>query len=102
MTTPDMWSYRDQAQLGYDPTGGSDITGYRVEATDGSIGKIDGANNGVGQKYLCRHGAWILGKKVMLPAGVIQRIDGDDEKVYVNRMQDQIKKTPPNTTMRWR
>ena len=95
MTTPDMWSYRDQAQLGYDPTGASDITGYRVEATDGSIGKIDGANNDVGQSYLIVDtGPWILGKKVMLPAGVIERIDGDDEKVYVNRTKDQIKNAP--------
>ena len=95
MSTPDMWSYRDRAQLGYDPTAGSDITGYRVEASDGSIGKIDGANNDVGQSYLIVDtGPWILGKKVMLPAGVIQRIDGDDEKVYVNRTKDQIKNAP--------
>jgi hypothetical protein len=95
MSTPDMWSYREQAQLGYDPTGGSDIVGYRVEAMDGSIGKIDGANNDVGQSYLIVDtGPWILGKKVMLPAGVIQRIDGAEEKVFVNRTKDQIKNAP--------
>jgi hypothetical protein len=37
---------------------------------------------------------WILGKKVMLPAGVIQRIDGEAEKVYVHRTKDQIKNAP--------
>jgi hypothetical protein len=31
---------------------------------------------------------------VMLPAGVIQRIDTADENVYVNRMKDQIKDAP--------
>ena len=30
----------------------------------------------------------------MLPAGVISRIDGDDEKVYVNRTKEQIKNSP--------
>jgi hypothetical protein len=30
----------------------------------------------------------------MLPAGVVQRIDQDDKKVYVNRTKDQIKNAP--------
>ena len=95
MSASDVWSYRDQSELGYDPTGGTDITGYGVEATDGSIGKVDDANNEVGQSYLIVDtGPWIFGKKVMLPAGVIERIDGDDEKVYVNRTKDQIKNAP--------
>lgn len=92
---PDVWSYREQAQLGYDPTGGGDLTGFKVEALDGSIGKIDGANNDVGQNYLIVDtGPWILGKKVMLPAGVIERVDKDEEKVWVNRTKDEIKDAP--------
>ena len=39
-------------------------------------------------------GPWIFGKKVMLPAGTIQRADHDDEKVFVNRTKDQIKNAP--------
>jgi hypothetical protein len=39
-------------------------------------------------------GPRISGKKVMLPAGVISRVDSDDEKVYVNRTKDQIKNSP--------
>jgi hypothetical protein len=39
-------------------------------------------------------GPWIFGKKVLLPAGVISRIDRDDEKVYVNRTKDQIEGAP--------
>ena len=31
----------------------------------------------------------------MLPAGVIDRVDRDDEKVYVNRSKDEIKNAPP-------
>ena len=30
----------------------------------------------------------------MLPAGVIERIDSDDEQVFVNRTKDQIKNAP--------
>ena len=39
-------------------------------------------------------GPWIFGKKVMLPAGVIDRVDFDDEKVFVNRTKDEIKNAP--------
>jgi hypothetical protein len=91
----DVWTYRDQAQLGYDPTSGRDLTGYSVEAIDGSIGKIDEATNDVSASYLIVDtGPWIFGKKVMLPAGVIQRVDEDDEKVFVNRTKDEIKNAP--------
>ncbi len=39
-------------------------------------------------------GPWIFGKKVLLPASVIQRIDLDDKKVYVRLTKDQIKAAP--------
>lgn len=91
----DVWIYRDVSQLGYDPTEGRDITGFGVEALDGSIGKIDKASNDVSDNYLIVDtGPWIFGRKVMLPAGVIERIDPDDEKIWVNRTKDQIKNAP--------
>ena len=84
-----------QSQLGYDPTSGRDLSGFGVEALDGSIGKIDEATNDVGESFvIVDTGPWIFGKKVMLPAGVVQRIDEDDEKVWVNRTKDQIKSAP--------
>ena len=90
----DIWTYRDDAQLGYDPMT-RDISGYKVEAVDGSIGKIDGASNDVGASYvIVDTGPWIFGKKVMLPAGVIDRVDQADEKVLINRTKDQIKNAP--------
>ena len=39
-------------------------------------------------------GHWIFGRKVMLPAGVVQRIDDAEERVWVNRTKDQIKDAP--------
>ena len=95
MSTSDIWGYRPDPQLGYDPADGRDLTGYKVEAVDGSIGKIDGASNDVGQSYvIVDTGPWILGMKVMLPAGVIERVDDDEEKVWVDRTKDQIKNAP--------
>jgi hypothetical protein len=90
----DVWTYREQSRLGANPAT-TDITGFEVEALDGSIGKIDEATYEVGSSYaVVDTGPWIFGKKVMLPAGVIQRVDEAEEKVFVNRTKDEIKNAP--------
>jgi hypothetical protein len=90
----DVWSYRDPALLGANIRS-TDVSGYGVEARDGSIGKVDEATYDTGSSYLIVDtGPWIFGKKVMLPAGVVLRVDTADEKVYVNRTKDQIKDAP--------
>ena len=97
MSTPtrNLWIYREQTDIGYDPINGRDLTGFEVEALDGSIGKIDEANNEVANSYLIVDtGPWIFGKKVMLPAGVVKRIDETEERVWVDRTKDQIKNAP--------
>ncbi len=79
-----------------DPTfGDTDLTGFEVEAQDGGIGKIDETTNDVGASYIVVDtGPWIFGKKVMLPAGVVNRVDSENETVYVDRTKDQIKDAP--------
>jgi hypothetical protein len=90
----DVFTYRDPALLGANIRS-TDVTGYGVEALDGSIGKIDEATYDTGSSYLIVDtGRWISGKKVMLPAGVVLRVDTTDEKVHVNRMKDEIKDAP--------
>ncbi len=90
----DVWTYREQSSLGVNPAT-TDITGFEVEALDGSIGKIDEATYEVGSSYIVADtGPWIFGKKVMLPAGVLQRVDEAEEKVFVNRTKDEIKNAP--------
>ena len=92
MQSADIWSYRAESGIG---TETRDLAGYKVEATDGSIGKVDEATYDTGSSYMVVDtGPWIFGKKVLLPAGVVSRIDRDDEKVYVDRTKDQIKGAP--------
>jgi hypothetical protein len=89
MATVDIWTYREQTW------GATDLTGYSVEATDGGIGKVDEATNEIGGSYIVVDtGPWIFGKKVMLPAGVIDRVDLDSETVFVRRTKDEIKNAP--------
>ena len=92
-TTVDMWTYREGvAPIDVSPI---NVVGYGVEASDGSIGKVDDATYELGSSYIVVDtGPWIFGKKVMLPAGVIQSVDHDDEKVFVDRSKDEIKHAP--------
>jgi ribosomal 30S subunit maturation factor RimM len=89
MSTVDIWSWREQTFAG------TDLSGFKVEATDGEIGKVDEATNEAGASFLVVDtGPWIFGKKVMLPAGVIDRVDFDDKRIFVDRTKDEIKNAP--------
>jgi hypothetical protein len=71
------------------------LAGFSVEATDGGIGKVDETTHEVGSGYLIVDtGPWIFGKKVLLPAGVISRVDQQDERVWLNLTKDEIKNAP--------
>src|SRR5438094_873523 len=88
-----VWTYRQT--LGADVGTGRDVVGYDVEATDGSIGKIDKTSVETSRNYLVVDtGFWIFGKKRLIPAGVVTRVDHDDGKVYVAMTKDQIKQAP--------
>ena len=87
----DAWNYRPMD----DASEGGDLTGFTVCAVDGDIGKVDEASNDVGASYVVVDtGPWIFGRKVMLPAGTVERVDWEDQKVYVDRTKDQIKDSP--------
>jgi hypothetical protein len=89
MSTLNMWEYSDVTWSSVD------LVGFSVEALDGSIGKIDEASNDVGSRYIVVDtGPWIFGKKVLVPAGIIDAVDLDDTTVYVQRTKDEIKNAP--------
>lgn len=88
---PDMWSYREESYV--DET--ASLAGYDVEAVDGKIGSVDEGTYEIGGSYLVIDtGGWIFGKKVMLPAGTIDRIDHQERKVFIGRARDEIKEAP--------
>ncbi|MEV6197843.1 PRC-barrel domain-containing protein [Streptomyces sp. NPDC051920] len=86
-----IWGY--QPTTGH--TAGTDLIGYKVEATDGSIGKVDKHSDDVNSAYLVVDtGVWIFGKHVLLPAGTVTRVDQAEQKIYVALTKDQIKDSP--------
>ena len=88
-STVDMWTFRESN------LDAASLTGFSVEATDGGIGKIDEATGEAGRSQLIVDtGPWIFGKKVLLPAGVVERVDLDTETLFVSLTKDQIKNAP--------
>jgi len=84
----DLWSYPESV-------GRLDLTGFEVQAADGSIGKVDESTNEAGESYLVVNtGVWVLGKKLILPAGLVEGVDRDQEKLYVAPTKDDIKDAP--------
>lgn len=85
----DLWTYpittwRDE-----------ELGGYDVEAVDGEVGTVDEATYEMGGSYLVVDtGPWIFGKKVVLPAGIVDRVDARQKTIYVDRTKDQIKNAP--------
>jgi hypothetical protein len=71
------------------------LEGFEVRATDGSIGTVDKATYDVGESYIVVDtGTWIFGKRVLLPAGTIQRVERDAGIVHVGRTRDEIRSAP--------
>src|SRR6187551_1938212 len=63
----EIWAYREEFT-------DLDLGDFQVLATDGEIGKVDEATYETGNGLIIVDtGPWILGKKVMLPAGTIER-----------------------------
>jgi hypothetical protein len=88
MATAGIWTFTAA-------TTNVDLTGYKVEARDGGIGKVDEATYEAGGSFIVVDtGPWIFGKKVMLPAGMIRDIDLDTETIFVDLTKDEIKNAP--------
>lgn len=89
MTTTTLWRYDDPAWAEID------LVGYDVEAVDGEIGKIDSAIEEIGTRYLVVDTRpCVFGKKVMLPAGMVERIDVTNKRVHAGQTKDVIKRAP--------
>jgi hypothetical protein len=99
MLVTEMWTWRETIPN----LQGVDLTGFKVEAADGSIGKVDEATYETGGSFIVVDtGPWIFGKKVMLPAATIQSVDSQTQQVFVDRTKDDIKNAPEFDPERYR
>ncbi|MFE7130237.1 PRC-barrel domain containing protein [Streptomyces sp. NPDC057638] len=89
--TQDAWNY--PSAVGH--TTGTALAGFKVEALDGGIGKVDQHTEDVDAACLVVDtGPWIFGKEVLIPAGAVTRVDTTEEKVHIALTKDQIKGAP--------
>ncbi|MFF8310086.1 PRC-barrel domain containing protein [Streptomyces lydicus] len=89
--TDSIWGYRDTA--GH--RAGTDLTGFTVEAIDGTVGTVDEHSDEAGAAYLVVDTrVWIFGRHILLPAGVISSIDFDRGTIYVARTKKEIEDSP--------
>src|SRR5579862_7154238 len=92
MTSQNVWIYRTTMGTAADQ---ANLVGYDVEATDGHIGKIDKTTMETSRQYVVVDtGFWIFGKKRLIPAGMVTRVDHANRNVYVSMTKDQIKQAP--------
>ena len=89
MTVAEIWTYTVTTA----PT--VDLSGFKVEALDGSIGKVDEATNEAGGSFVVVDtGPWIFGKKVLIPARNIESVNLDARELWLSLTKDQIKGSP--------
>lgn len=94
---PQLWGVheRERTEAEADRERVHDLSGYRVEALDGSVGTVDKASYDTNDSWLVVDtGPWILGRKVLLPAGTVQHINHDERTMYVDRDRAQIENSP--------
>jgi hypothetical protein len=88
---PEDWTYPEDSGVG----DARRLVGYRVRALDGWGGRIDGASAEVGGSSLVvRGGLTSLGRRYLLPAGTVTRIDERRRVVYVDRPKGGIEGAP--------
>ena len=87
--TVELWTYRTDVAVP------RELEGFEVDTQDGKVGKIDEATNEVGGSFvIVDTGPWIFGRKVMIPASRIGRIDLEKRRVLADLTKDEIKSSP--------
>ncbi len=77
------------------PEAGPEVTGFAVEASDGHIGTVDEVSYDAGTgSIVVDTGHWIFGKKRMVPAGMIEKIDTEARVVTLSCTKAEVKAAP--------
>ena len=86
----EIWNYqsRSLAQL--------DLTGFQVETRDGVVGRVDRATREVRRSYVVIDpgAAMPLGRRLLVPAGIVNRVDPDTRRLFVDASRSELLSSP--------
>jgi len=82
------WDFREGMDLE------TPLDGYEVDALDGKVGKVDDAMRAAPSYVVVDSGFWIFGKKRLIPAGVVDRVDHQQQKVHLSVTKQELKGAP--------
>lgn len=90
MAMSEVWTLRDEALARID------ISGFDVVARDGTIGRVAQAfeSSGGGHFVVDPGFAMPLGRQLIVPAGLVERVDIDERRVFVGAAREQITNAP--------
>ncbi|MFF4921631.1 PRC-barrel domain containing protein [Kitasatospora sp. NPDC001261] len=86
--TTDLWEYRP----GSHPAAEFTLVGYEVLATDGPVGRVE---QDAGDHLLVDAEPWVPGTRVLVPAGLVARLDHLDRAVHLDCPRARLSSAPP-------
>lgn len=89
--TTDLWQFRESMAFA---AKGVDLSGFEVVGKDGPVGSVDKASNDVRVDHIIVDAREVLGRRVLLPAGTVERIDTGARKVFLDRTREEIRNAP--------
>ncbi len=95
----DLWTFPEEVRRGRVGVGAEvedlDLTEFSAEATDGDVGKIDSASYEPGSSFIVVDtGPPLVGKKVVVPAGLVRSVDDVGQKVRIGLSKDETENAP--------
>jgi hypothetical protein len=90
MGMTEVWNFRDEALARID------LRGFDVRARDGAIGQVvEGMEGGAGGYLVIDPGvAMPLGRQLLVPAGLVEKVEVDNKRVVVRADRKQIENAP--------
>jgi hypothetical protein len=87
-----LWKFRGGAAFG----DGLELIGYRVVGTDEEIGAVaDYVDANDQPAFVVDTGAWVVGQRILLPAGAVESIDHAARAIRVDRSGTEVRDAPP-------
>jgi hypothetical protein len=90
MGMTEVWNFRDEALARID------LRGFDVRGRDGAIGQVvEGMEGGTGGYLVIDPGvAMPLGRQLLVPAGLVEKVDVENKRVVVRADRKQIENAP--------